>query len=119
MLKNKNITDNVIATHVVPPLNSPLPLVAEARKALGENLNEVSLEGYLDAKLLVAILQAVEGPLTRENFLKAARRQPYDLGGIKVDFTSSNQGSNAVAFSLLKNGQFAAANSQELTGLFK
>jgi len=72
-------------------LTSSLPVVAEARKALGEHLNEVSLEGYLDAKLLVAVLQAVDGPLTRENFLKAARRQPYDLGGLKVDFTTSNQ----------------------------
>ena len=93
-------------------------MVAEARKALGESFNEVSLEGYLDAKWLVAVLQAVDGPLTRENFLKAARRQTYDLGGYKVDFTASNQGSNAVALSVLKNGQFASASPQELAGWF-
>ncbi len=118
LLKGKGISDNIITTQVVPSLTSSLPVVAEARKALGEHLNEVSLEGYLDAKLLVAVLQAVDGSLTRENFLKAARRQPYDLGGFKVDFTTSNQGANAVTLSVLKNGQYAAANPSELTGLF-
>ncbi|MBL8260504.1 MAG: ABC transporter substrate-binding protein [Candidatus Competibacteraceae bacterium] len=118
LLKNKNITDNIITTQVVPPLTSSSPVVSEARKALGENFNEVSLEGYLDAKLMSAILQAIEGPLTRENFLKAARRQPYDLGGLKVDFTGSNQGANLATLSVLKNGQFASASPQELAGLF-
>ena len=76
----------------MPSPNSTLPVVVEARKALGNNLDYVSLESYIVGKLFLAIMQAIEGPLTRENFLKAARRQPYDIGGVKVDFTTDNQG---------------------------
>lgn len=119
LLKEKKVTDKVIATEVVPHLNSSLAVVAEARKALGSDFNPVSLEGYLDGKLFLTILQAVEGPLTRENFLKAARRQLHDLGGIKVDFTTSNQGYNYVGSFLLRDGQFAPITTQELTQLFK
>lgn len=118
-LKEKGTTNKVIATEIVPPPNSPLPLVADARKALGSDLNSISLEGYLDGKLFLAILQAIEGPVTRENFLKAARRQIYDIGGFKVDFTTDNQGSDFVALTILRDGQFVAATSQELAALFK
>lgn len=118
-LKEKGITHKVIATEIVPPLNSQLALVTEARKALGADLNTISLEGYLDGKLLLAILQAADGLLTRENFLKAARRQVYDIGGFKVDFTTDNQGSDYVALTTLRDGQFVATTSQELAALFK
>lgn len=118
-LKDKGITNKIIATEVVPPLNSPLPVVADARKALGSELNTISLEGYLNGKLFLAILQAVEGPLTRESFLKTARRQSYDIGGFKVDFTAKNQGSDFVTLTALRDGQFVATTSQELASLFK
>lgn len=119
LLKEKNVTDRVLSTEVMPPLNAPLPIVAEARKALGPDLNPVSLEGYIDGKFLLAVLQATETPLTRENFLKAARRQSYDLGGVKIDFTTDNQGYDYVGFLLLKDAQFAPASAQEIAALFK
>lgn len=37
--KDQQITNKLIQTQVVPPLDSPLPIVEEARKALGRNLN--------------------------------------------------------------------------------
>ena len=121
LLKEKGIQDKVIATQAVPALDAPLPIVTEARKNLGANLNYTSLESYIVGKLFVAILQAIDGPLTRENFLKAAHRQPYDIGGIKVDFTSDNQGSDFVSFTMLRDGHFAPVNPQdsELAKLFK
>lgn len=119
MLKDQNIVGKVIATQIVPSPNSSLPVVVEARKALGSDLNYVSLESYIVGKLFVTIMQAIEGPLTRENFLKAARRQPYDIGGVKVDFTTDNQGSDFVLITVLRDGQFVIVTPQELAGLFK
>lgn len=119
LLKEHTITDKVIVTQIVPLLDSSLPVVVDARKALGTNLNYESLESYIVGKLFVTIMQAIEGPLTRENFLKAARRQPYDIGGIKVDFTTDNQGSDFVQVTYLRDGQFTAITTQELVALFK
>jgi len=118
-LKEHGIIDKVIATQIVPSPDSSLPMVLEARKALGANLNYESLESYIVGKLFVTIMQAIDGPLTRENFLKAARRQPYDIGGVKVDFTTDNQGSDFVQATYLRDGQFTALTTQELTALFK
>lgn len=119
LLKEKGVTDKVIASQVVPPLDSTLPLVVDARKALGVNLNLISLESYMVGRLFVTILQAIDGPLTRENFLKAARRQVYDIGGIKMDFTTDNQGSDFVALTVLRDGHFVGASSQDFAALFK
>ncbi len=106
LLKKQNITDKVIATQIVPSPDFTLPVVVEARKALGANLDYVSLESYIVGKLFMTIMQAIEGPLTRENFLKAARRQPYDIGGVKVDFTTDNQGSDFVLLTALQDKDF-------------
>ena len=118
-LQNAKVTAPIIATRIVPPLDSPLPAVADARKALGDKLNHTSLESYLVGRLFVAILKAIDGPITRENFLKAARAQPYDIGGIKVDFTTDNQGSDYVGLMLLRDGSFKEASPQEVAALFK
>ncbi|MDV7402849.1 branched-chain amino acid ABC transporter substrate-binding protein, partial [Arthrospira platensis SPKY1] len=76
MLKEYKITSKVIITQIVPALDSELPIVTEARAALGQGMDEYALEGYLVGRLFVTILQAMDGPLTRENFLKTARREP-------------------------------------------
>lgn len=119
MLKGNKITDKVLATQIVPPLDSALPVVVDARKALGQNLDYVSLESYIVGKLFVVIANAIDGPLTRENFLKAARRQPYDIGGVKVDFTAGDQGSNFVLLTHLKDGDFVPVKPGDLESIFK
>ena len=119
LLQEQGITSKVITTQIVPPLDSTLPVVVEARKALGNQLSYVSLEGYIVGKLFVVIASAIDGPLTRENFLKAARRQPYDIGGVKVDFTAGNQGSNFVLLTHLKDGDFVPVRPGDLESLFK
>jgi branched-chain amino acid transport system substrate-binding protein len=119
LLKEQGITDKVIATQIVPALDSSLAVVVEARKALGQDLDQVSLEGYLVGKMFLAIMFAIDGPLTRENFLKAAHRQPYDIGGIKIDFTTDNQGSDFVLVTYLKEGEFTVVAAHGLESLFK
>lgn len=119
LLKTQGIADKVIATQVVPSPDSSLPIVVEARKALGQHLDYLSLEGYIVSKLFLTIALAIDGPLTRENFLKTARRQPYDIGGIKVDFTTSNQGSTFVLLTHLKDGEFIPVKPGDLESLIK
>lgn len=120
-IKEAEITGAIIQTQVVPPLESTLPIVEEARKALGSRLDYLSLEGYMVGKLFLAIAAAVDGPLTRENFLKAARRSVYDIGSMKIDFTNGkNPGSDWVfLFHLKDDSTFVSAKPGDLENLMK
>ncbi len=112
----------VVSTQNIPsPDDSTLPIVAEARQAIGkDNFNRVSLESYIAGKLLIKILQSIEGPLTRKNLLAAIRSHPYDIGGIKIDFSNSNQGSAQVFLEHLRNnGRFESITSAEFSSLLK
>ena len=100
-LNEFNVQDRVIMTQVVPLLDSKLPIVQEARKALGDEFGYVSLEGYIVGKLFVAAAKSIQGPITRENFLKAIRGKKFNIGGLEMDFTRDNQGSDMVALTYL------------------
>ncbi|MEZ5582095.1 MAG: ABC transporter substrate-binding protein [Candidatus Competibacteraceae bacterium] len=95
-LTKYGVTDKIIMTQVVPALDSELPIVQAARKALGDQLDYVSLEGYIAGKMVLQIMNAIDGDLTRDNFLQAARGKTFDLGGLKLDFTNDNQASDFV-----------------------
>lgn len=118
-LKNHKVTDKVILTNVVPALDSPLPIVEEARKALGDQLSSVSLEGFIVGKMFLAIARAIKGDITRENFLKAVRGRTFDLGGLKLDFTNDNQGSDFVQLAYLNNATFENITPQQLAKVFE
>lgn len=100
-LNNFNVNDRVIMTQVVPLLDSNLPIVEEARKALGNDFGYVSLEGYIVGKLFVAAVENIKGPVTREGFLKSIRGKKFKIGGLVMDFTRDNQGSDMVALTYL------------------
>ncbi len=105
-LKQFGVSDGVIMTQVVPTLDSDLPIVREARQALGNQFGYVSLEGYIVGKLLLAALEQIKGPVTRENFLNAVRGRTFEFGGLKFDFTDDNQGSDFVALTYLDQGGY-------------
>ncbi len=105
-LKQFGVSDGVIMTQVVPTLDSNLPIVQEAREALGNQFGYVSLEGYIVGKLFVAAMEQIQGPLTRENFLNAVRGRTFEFGGLKFDFTDDNQGSDFVALTYLDQGGY-------------
>jgi ABC-type branched-subunit amino acid transport system substrate-binding protein len=67
-LKKLSVTDKVVMTQVVPPLDSPLPIVQEARNALGDEINYVSMEGYIATKMFLTIMRNIAGPITRQSF---------------------------------------------------
>lgn len=120
-LNKKSVEGNstkIIVSQILPPLDSSLPIIVEARKALGNDLNYVSLEGYVVARLFVEIMKAINGPLTHENFVKTARLHPYDVGGVKVDFTAGSQGSDFIGFTVFKDQHFLPVNAQEMAALF-
>ena len=100
-LNNFDVKDRVIMTQVVPLLDSDLPIVTQARKALGSDFGYVSLEGYIVGKLFIAGVENIKGPITRERFVKAIRGKRFNIGGLKLDFTQDNQGSDMVALTYL------------------
>src|SRR5690606_1034406 len=85
-LVRHGIDNGVLMTQVVPQLDSSLPIVAEARRALGANFGYVSLEGYLVGRMLLRLLEDTPGDLTRKNFMAHARQARFDLGGLEIDF---------------------------------
>jgi ABC-type branched-subunit amino acid transport system substrate-binding protein len=100
-LNDFDVEDRVIMTQVVPLLDSDLPIVKEAREALGSDFGYVSLEGYIVGKLFIAGVENIKGPITRERFVKAIRGKKFNIGGLKMDFTQDNQGSDMVALTYL------------------
>ena len=100
-LNGFNVNDRVVMTQVVPLLDSKLPIVMEARKALGSDFGYVSLEGYIVGKLFIAAVKNIQGPVTREGLLMAIRGKRFDIGGLKMDFARDNQGSDMVALTYL------------------
>ena len=104
----------VIISQVVPfPGDPSLPVVASyqaAIRALDSKAkpNFVSLEGYLVGRLVVESLKRLSGEPTREGFLDAISKAPFDFGGVTLSFgPTKNQGSDQVYFTVLQaDGSF-------------
>jgi hypothetical protein len=92
---DEQVARRVAVAQVVPKLQSDLPVVAEARAALGDDFGSLSLEGYLVGKMVLALM--ADGANSGEALIAAARGRVLDIGGFKLDFTSGNQGSTYVS----------------------
>jgi branched-chain amino acid transport system substrate-binding protein len=103
-----------IITQVVPPEFSMLPGVVAARNDLkvyapDEELNHVSLEGYLAAKVLVEGLTRSGKNLTRANFITQMELiKNLDLGiDHQISFSATDhQGSDKVYPAIVTNGEY-------------
>ncbi len=96
----------MIATQVVPMVNSNLPIVRAYRSALGRLFDEpptpLSLAGYVSARYTHDVLLGIDGPVTRSNALQAfGRRSSMDLGGFRVSPDGKGQGSAFVTQSMV------------------
>ena len=118
-LKAFGVTDGLIMTQVVPALDSPLPIVNDARQALGDNLGYVSLEGYIVGRMLLDVLRNIKGPITREAFLEAALGRGFDLGGLPIDFANDNQGSDLVLLTQLSGNGYDVVDPLQLEKVFQ
>ncbi len=127
--KDKEIdyTQNLINSQVVPSYHDrTLPAVDQFRQLMEryrplpprQLLNEdyqpappsfVSLEGFLNAKLLVAILEKMGPPFERHRLKEAAESiHDLDLGiGVPVSFAADrHQGSERVYYTVVQDGRF-------------
>ncbi len=96
----------VIATQVVPLVNSNLPVVRSYREALGRYLDEPptpqSLAGYLAARYTFEMLQGINTAPTRANVLAALQqRGPVDLGGFRIDVEGKRRSGSYVTQSMI------------------
>lgn len=112
-----DLREDIIMTQVVPALDSPLPIVENARGALGDNLGYISLEGYIIGRMFLAILDETGDPPTPERFVEAARGWQYDLDGLKLDFSDDNQGSDFVLLTLLSDDDFVVIEPRDLESM--
>ncbi len=121
-LEEYGITDKVkvIMTQVVPPLESALPIVKEAKSKLkGDKFNNVSLEGYIVGKMTLKILQEIPGKINRENFLKQIAVSQFDLGGVSIDLTKGRtQASDLVLITVLTPEGFRQLDVEQLKDIF-
>ena len=115
-----DVDRNVIVTQVVPPLDSKLPIVQQARAALGSNLSYVTLEGYIVGSMMLKVLETIPGKeITRASFLSAIEGKKIDVGGLKLDFSNDNQGSDLVISTYLEGENFNLLGSAEMNRLLR
>ncbi len=96
----------VMATQVVPMVNSNLPIVKSYRKALARFFDEPptpqSLAGYIAARYTSEILASVAGPPTRQSVLLAfQQRQAVDLSGFRISFDARGRSGAYVTQSMM------------------
>nr|CAA6799716.1 MAG: ABC-type branched-chain amino acid transport systems, periplasmic component [uncultured Thiotrichaceae bacterium] len=121
-LQRFSVTDKVMMTQVVPDLQNNEAIVSEARNALGDDFNLISLEGFIVGKLLLHGLTQLEEKqqsVTRENFLKAYTGQQFDLDGLTMDFSNDNQGSDFIAITKLDKDSWITMRESAWQGWYK
>lgn len=99
---------SVVATQVVPMVNSNLPIVKTYRETLGRLYDEPptphSLAGFMAARYTFEMLQNVDGGLNRTSTLQAMqKRSSMDLGGFRVALDSRSRSGTYVTQSMLSS----------------
>lgn len=97
---------SVIATQVVPLVNSTVPIVRNYRDAMGRYLDEPptpqSLAGYLSARYTFDALLGLDAPPTRATLLASLhRRSSVDLGGFRIDLEGKRRSGTYVTQSMI------------------
>lgn len=99
--------DGVYITQVMPSPESGSPLVKQYLADMkGGPVNYGSLEGYVDAAVLLEALKKAGSNPTRATFLSAMESLSIDLGGLKVAFSAtSHQGAKDVFLTVVRGGK--------------
>lgn len=100
--------DGVYITQVMPsPQDRSQRLVKSYRNDVkGGRLGYASLEGYVDAMVLVEALKKAGPNPTREGLVAALERLKLDAGGMDITFSpTSHQGSKKVYFTRIQGGK--------------
>ena len=96
----------MIATQVVPMVNSSVAIVKAYRATLARLYDEpptpLSLAGYIAARYTHEVLQGLDGQVTRSNAMQAfARGNTVDLGGFRIAPDARNRGTAYVTQSMI------------------
>lgn len=96
----------MIATQVVPMVNSSLAIVKAYRSTLARLYDEpptpLSLAGYIAARYTHEVLQGLDGPATRTNAMQAfTRGNAVDLGGFRISSDARSRGTAYVTQSMI------------------
>jgi branched-chain amino acid transport system substrate-binding protein len=104
--------DGVYITQVMPSPDSGVPVVKQFLQDMkGGPVNYSSLEGYVDAAVLVEALKKTGANPTRAGFLGALEGLSTDLGGLKVGFSAtSHQGAKDVFLTVVRGGKAVQVN---------
>jgi len=118
----------VIVTQVVPhPFDTGLSMVSDYQSDMkafdpSATFGFGSLEGYIDARILVHGLETIRGEPTREQIVGALEKlEQFDLGlgePLKLDPTN-HQACHRVWPTILRNGQFVPFQWPEICALLK
>ena len=100
--------DTYISQVVPPPDGDDVPVLGRYRAAMQavnaqDEPSFVSLEGYLAGRLVIAVLQSIDGTPTRGAFLDAlGEHGQFDIDGFALDFSvGDNQGSDSVFLTII------------------
>lgn len=98
----------VIATQVVPMVNSNMPLVREYRESLAKLFDEPpspqGLAGYLSARYTYQTMLSTDATPSRQNLLQVLqRRTSADVSGFRVDLSGGRSTGTFVTQSMLAN----------------
>jgi hypothetical protein len=96
----------VMATQIVPMVNSSLPIVKQYRETLARLYDEPptpqSLAGYIAARYTSEVLNTVEGFPTRQSTLQTfQRRNTVDVNGFRVSFNAQGRSGSYVTQSMI------------------
>ncbi|MFH1398353.1 MAG: ABC transporter substrate-binding protein [Candidatus Omnitrophota bacterium] len=114
-------SDNVFLTLVMPPYaESNLPIVKEYLGALSkyypnDSANFVSLEGFVNAKVMVEGLRRAGRDLTREKYINAIETiKPGEMGsGLKFNYgPTDHEGLTDIYIAQIKNGKYVEVKDQ-------
>jgi len=98
----------VIATQVVPMVNSNVPVVRSYRETLSRLFDEPAtpqgLAGFIASRYAFEAMQNIDGPVTRAHLMLALqRRGSTDLGGFRIDLDGRRRSGSYVTQSMISN----------------
>lgn len=113
-LRSFGISRGLFLTQTVPYLSSDSKLLQQARKVLGEELDEVSLEGFIVGKWVLAVLNSIKGDITSESILQAAKNHYFDSENLSLSDKESHRPSDLVLLGNFENGEVYEIGDGEL-----
>ncbi|MBF0313433.1 MAG: ABC transporter substrate-binding protein [Oligoflexia bacterium] len=99
--------DGSFVSQVVPNFyDDSMELIKQYQKDVISDFSFPSLEGYIDAIVIVEGLKQAGSDLTRENFKNAMKKINLNIGGLQINFTGKiNQALNKVYLTKLTGGK--------------